>query len=125
MAPPFVVHRIYVSLRPNNTGISKNKHPLHLDPPFFPVPLAPFKISRRQRVDAELFYLSRVAHESFPSDAARSAAHPRWTGLCQGQSRFRKCNIHTLKVVGLTGGWFSDVFESTRYTTSSALDNAR
>jgi hypothetical protein len=111
MAPPFVVHRIYYCCGLTTPGFLKTKNPLHRDPLFLPAPLAPFKISRRQRVDAELFYLSRVAHESFPSDAARSATHPRWTGLCQGQSMFRKCNIHTLKVVGLTGGWFSDVFE--------------
>jgi len=40
-------------------------------------------IGQRQRVDAELFYLSRTAQASFPSDAARSAAHPRWTELCE------------------------------------------
>ncbi|KAI0282126.1 hypothetical protein BGY98DRAFT_955847 [Russula aff. rugulosa BPL654] len=40
-------------------------------------------ISQRQRVDAELLYLSRTAHELFPSDAARAAAHPRWTELCK------------------------------------------
>lgn len=42
------------------------------------------QISQRQRVDAELLYLSRTAHEPFPSDAARAAAHPRWTELCKG-----------------------------------------
>jgi hypothetical protein len=42
------------------------------------------QVSQRQRVDAELLYLSRTAHELFPSDAARAAAHPRWTELCKG-----------------------------------------
>jgi hypothetical protein len=42
------------------------------------------QISQRQRVDAELLYLSRAAHELFPSDAARAVAHPRWTELCKG-----------------------------------------
>jgi hypothetical protein len=42
------------------------------------------QVSQRQRVDAELLYLSRTAHELFPSDAARAAAHPRWTELCNG-----------------------------------------
>lgn len=40
-------------------------------------------VSQRQRVDAELLYLSRTAHELFPSDAARAAVHPRWTELCE------------------------------------------
>jgi len=40
-------------------------------------------VSQHQRVDAELLYLSRVARESFPSDAARVAAHPRWAELCE------------------------------------------
>jgi len=40
-------------------------------------------ISPRHRVDAELFYLSRVARESYLSDAARNAAHPRWLELCE------------------------------------------
>jgi len=42
-----------------------------------------FKIGQRQRVDAELLYVSRTARESFPSDAARATAHPRWTELCE------------------------------------------
>jgi hypothetical protein len=42
------------------------------------------QISQRQRIDAELLYLSRIAHELFPSDATRAAAHPRWTELCKG-----------------------------------------
>jgi len=37
---------------------------------------------QRQRVDAELLYLSRIAQEWFPSDTARAAAHPRWAELC-------------------------------------------
>lgn len=40
-------------------------------------------ISPRHRVDAELFYLSRIARESYLSDAARNAAHPRWVELCK------------------------------------------
>jgi len=40
-------------------------------------------VSQRQRVDAELLYLSRIAQEFFPSDAARAAAHPRWAELCK------------------------------------------
>lgn len=40
-------------------------------------------IGPRHRVDAELFYLSRIARESFLSDAARNAAHPRWVELCE------------------------------------------
>ncbi|KAH9060015.1 hypothetical protein EDB87DRAFT_1618027 [Lactarius vividus] len=40
-------------------------------------------ISPRHRVDAELFYLSRIARESHLSDAARNAAHPRWVELCE------------------------------------------
>jgi hypothetical protein len=43
-----------------------------------------FKVSQRQRVDAELLYLSRIAQEWFPSDTVRAAAHPRWTELCKG-----------------------------------------
>jgi hypothetical protein len=43
-----------------------------------------FKVSQRQRTDAELLYLSRTAHEVFPSDAVRAAAHPRWAELCEG-----------------------------------------
>jgi hypothetical protein len=46
------------------------------------------KISQRHRIDAELLYLSRTAHEHFPSDSARAAAHPRWAELCEGQSMF-------------------------------------
>ncbi len=42
------------------------------------------QISQRQRVDAELLYVSRTAREHFPSDAARAAAHPRWAELCKG-----------------------------------------
>ncbi len=42
------------------------------------------QISQRQRVDAELLYLSRTAQEQFSSDAARVAAHPRWAELCKG-----------------------------------------
>ena len=44
------------------------------------------KISPRHRVDAELFYLSRIARESYLSDAARHAAHPRWAELCERKS---------------------------------------
>ncbi|KAI0306717.1 hypothetical protein B0F90DRAFT_1623181 [Multifurca ochricompacta] len=40
-------------------------------------------ISQRQRIDAELFYLSRIARESYSSDAARGADHPRWVELCE------------------------------------------
>jgi hypothetical protein len=40
-------------------------------------------VSQRQRVDAELLYLSRIAHEHFPSEDARAAAHPRWAELCE------------------------------------------
>ncbi|KAH9180398.1 hypothetical protein EDB89DRAFT_2238261 [Lactarius sanguifluus] len=43
----------------------------------------PLKITPRHRVDAELFYLSRIARESHLSDAARNAAHPRWVELCE------------------------------------------
>jgi len=38
---------------------------------------------QRQRVDAELLYLSRIAQECFPSDTARAVVHPRWAELCQ------------------------------------------
>ncbi|KAI0273469.1 hypothetical protein BC834DRAFT_990854 [Gloeopeniophorella convolvens] len=40
-------------------------------------------ISQRQRIDAELFYLSSIARVAYPSEAARSAAHPRWAALCE------------------------------------------
>ncbi|KAI9460039.1 hypothetical protein F5148DRAFT_1217935 [Russula earlei] len=40
-------------------------------------------VNQRQRIDAELFYLSRVARESFSSDVARAVTHPRWAELCE------------------------------------------
>lgn len=48
--------------------------------------VSPFKITQRHRIDAELFYLSRTARESYLSDAARNAAHPRWVELCERES---------------------------------------
>lgn len=51
---------------------------------------SPLKISPRHRVDAELFYLSRIARESYLSDAARNAAHPRWVELCERESRSKR-----------------------------------
>jgi len=51
------------------------------------------KISPRHRVDAELFYLSRIARETHPSDAARNVAHPRWAELCECESCLKCKNI--------------------------------
>jgi len=65
-----------------------------------------FKISERQRVDAELLYLSHIAREFFPSDAARAAAHPRWAELCKGKST----PIHRFILFGrLTTIWSFDI----------------
>ncbi|KAL1741359.1 hypothetical protein HDZ31DRAFT_45613 [Schizophyllum fasciatum] len=40
-------------------------------------------ISPKDRADSELFYISHVAAHTFPSPAARDAAHPQYRRLCE------------------------------------------
>jgi hypothetical protein len=76
MEPPSV-HYVHAWLLPDTQRLKPNDA-IH----YFP----PLKINPRHRVDAELFYLSRIARESYLSDAARNAAHPRWVELCKRKS---------------------------------------